>query len=316
MPCIDSHQHLLPEAFLTALRARSAPPLVDGGVLRLAHQSDAPLALAGYTVPERVAALDAAEIDVGVVSLSAALGVEALPADQGAPLLAAYHEGAADAVAASGGRLRAWAATPLDLPDAGASVVEPLLDEGFVGVSIPSEALATPAGIDHARLLLELLERRGRPLFVHPGPAPGTAPYARTADVPGWWANLAVYPGLSLRALFTWRAHGAAAHPRLRLLFAIMAGGAPFLEERYRTFADGDGAIDRNVFFDAASCGRLALEHAFATYGLEQIVFGTDIPVIPPGPLVAALTDLGDPVCQAVMERNPTQLFNGRGGVT
>src|SRR5262245_64440498 len=237
MPRIDSHQHLLPETFLAGLRARSAPPQVDGGMLRLVHQADAPLLLAGYALDERIAALDAAGIDVGVVSLSAALGVDALPADEAAPLLAAYHEGAAEAVAASGGRLRAWAAAALDLPDAGAGLVEPLLEAGFVGVSIPSEALASPAGIDHARPLLELLERRGRPLFVHPGPAPGTAPYAATAGVPGWWANLAVYPGLSLRALFTWRAHGAAAHPGLRLLFAIMAGGAPFLEERYRTFA-------------------------------------------------------------------------------
>jgi hypothetical protein len=138
-----------------------------------------------------------------------------------------------------------------------------------------------------------MLERRGAALFVHPGPAPGTQPYALDAGMPIWWPNLGVYPGLSIRAFFGWRTLGAPRWPDQRVCFAIMAGGAPFLEERWRAFSGETRAIDRNLYMDTASCGRLALECGLATYGVEQIVLGTDIPVISPLPLGRALTDSG-----------------------
>jgi hypothetical protein len=47
-----------------------------------------------------------------------------------------------------------------------------------------------------------------------------------------------------------------------------------------------------------------------ATYGVEQIVLGTDIPVISPLPLGRALTDLGAAVEDAVAQTNPLRLFD------
>ncbi len=89
-----------------------------------------------------------------------------------------------------------------------------------------------------------------------------------------------------------------------------MAGGAPFLEERWRAFSGETRAIDRNLYMDTASCGRLALECGLATYGVEQIVLGTDIPVISPLPLERALTDLGAAVEDALGRTNPLRLFD------
>jgi len=128
--------------------------------------------------------------------------------------------------------------------------------------------------------------------------------------MPGWWTNLAVYPGLVNRAFFTWRGIGAERHPRLRLVFTVLGGGAPLMEGRYRTFSGLPGEIDPHVFVDTASSQRLALDHMMATYGIEQVVFGTDIPVIEPGPLTRALEELGDPVVRAVTETNPTRLLD------
>ena len=244
-----------------------------------------------------------------MISLSTPLGIESLPADESAQLIAAYHDGLAALVEASNGRLAGWAAAPLRSADGGAAVVSAALDRGFVGASLPSEALATPSGLEAAAPLLEMLERRGRPLFVHPGPAPGTEPYARDHGMPAWWPNLGVYPGLSIRAFFAWRALGADRHPDLRICFAINAGAAPFLEERWRTFSGETRAVDRNLFFDTASAGRLALECAMATYGVEQIVFGTDTPVISPDPVSQALSGLGPAAERAVTERNPLRLL-------
>ena len=311
---IDVHQHLWPPSLIAALRARRQAPLLEGGddrpLLRMLHEPDGHVALAGHAVEQRLRALDAAGIDRAVISLSTPLGIEALPSEEATELIAAYHDGISGLVAASGGRLAAWAAVPLRAPDGGAAVVSEALDRGFVGASIPSEALATPGALDAAGPLLAMLERRGRPLFVHPGPGLDTEPYARDHGMPVWWPNLGVYPGLSIRAFFAWRAIGAPRHPDLRVCFAIMGGAAPFLEERWRVFSGETRAIDRNLFLDTASCGRLALECAMATYGVEQIVFGTDIPVISPDPVSRALADVGPAAVEAVTERNPLRLLD------
>src|SRR3954453_1324958 len=110
----DLHQHLWPERLLDALRKRDRPPRLDGEGFPIVHQRPFPVDLEAQRVATRVAALDAAGIDRGVMSLSTPVGIEALPAAESVPLLEAYHEGMADAVAESGSRLAAWAACALD----------------------------------------------------------------------------------------------------------------------------------------------------------------------------------------------------------
>jgi len=312
----DLHQHLWPPELIAALRARSSPPHLEGDgerpLLRMRHEPGGQVALGGHALERRLAALDASGIDRTVISLSTPLGIEALPETESLELIGAYHDGIARLVDESGGRLTAWAAPPLRADDGGAAVVSAAIDRGFVGASVPSEALASPDALDAVAPLLAMLERRGRPLFVHPGPAPDTEPYALDHGMPVWWPNLGVYPGLSVRAFFAWRAVGAPRFPDLRVCFAIMAGAAPFLEERWRVFSGETRAVDRNLFLDTASCGRLALECAMATYGVEQIVFGTDMPVISSQPVTAALTGLGPAAFEAVTERNPLRLLDTR----
>jgi predicted TIM-barrel fold metal-dependent hydrolase len=311
---IDIHQHLWPDSLVEAMRRRQEPPCLDGTTVRVQHEKPFALDLTSQRVDVRIAALDEVRIDRTVVSLSTPVGVEALPAAEAAPLLDAYHEGVADAVGRSGGRIAAFAAVPLDAPDAGASTVAGLIRDGFAGVSIASEALASDRGLDRCRDLLDALGETGAPLFVHPGPAPWTPPYGEEPDVVWWWRNLAVYPGLMLRAFFTWRMVGAARHHGLKVIFTIMAGGGPFLEERYRTFSGEPGEIDPNVFFDAATSRRNALDLAFATYGLDQIVYGTDYPVVPGAELLGTLEQMGEPVVEAVLERNPARVLGWQEG--
>jgi 6-methylsalicylate decarboxylase len=316
---VDLHQHLWPDAFVSALAVRAAPPRISGrGAemrLQLAYEPNCTISAAAHDPDRRLALLDACGIDMAVISISTPIGVEALPEDEARPLLDAYHDGIAGVVAASGGRLRAFAAACLDAADAGAADLAVRLQAGFAGLSLPSEAIASPAGLDRCAPLLEMLERAGRPLFVHPGPAPWTRPDPADRRLPAWWTPLAQYPSWSLRAFATWRALGADVYTGLRVVFAIMAGGAPFLEGRWRTFTGLAGGIDKNVYLDTASCQRLDLELALATYGAEQVVLGTDIPVIGPDPLLRSLEALGPPVVEALAERNPERVLNHQGGV-
>jgi predicted TIM-barrel fold metal-dependent hydrolase len=273
-------------------------------------EPDGPIRLEDHRLDRRLELLEREGIDRAVISISTPVGGEALPADEAAPLVGAYNDGAAELVAAAGGRLSAFAAAVVDDPAAAAGDHAGRLDAGFAGLSLPSEALATPRAIERMAPLLELLERRGRPLFVHPGPAPWSPPDPAADGLPGWWTSLGQYPAQSQRAFFTWRAAGARRHPALRVIFAIMAGGAPFLEGRYRTFAREPGRIDPNVFFDTASAQRLALDLAMATYGVEQIVYGTDIPVIDPAPVRGAVDTLGETVAALLREHNPARVLD------
>ncbi|HVI19545.1 MAG TPA: hypothetical protein VM712_14300, partial [Gaiellales bacterium] len=197
----DVHQHLWPRPLVDALRARRSPPYLDADgdapVLHMAHEPAGAVDLTRHRLRSRLAALDAAGIDRAVISLSTPLGIEALPEAESLELIGAYHDGLDDLIERSEGRLSGWAAVPLACPDAGARTVETALDRGFLGASLPSEALAGPEAIERVAPLLDMLEHRGAALFVHPGPAPETQPYVLDAGMPIWWPNLGVYPGLS-----------------------------------------------------------------------------------------------------------------------
>src|SRR5215217_782652 len=110
MPAIDIHQHLWPEPLLGALARRARPPRLlhrDGGwTLRMHGECDAPLDPADHDPDRRIALLDALDIDRAVIAPSTPIGVEALPPDEAAPLLEAYHAGLAELPS----RLGAWAA--------------------------------------------------------------------------------------------------------------------------------------------------------------------------------------------------------------
>jgi 6-methylsalicylate decarboxylase len=314
IPRTDIHEHLLPSALIDQLRRRREPPLLDGvgdrPMLRLKHELGGPVDLTKHRPDRRVHALDEAGIDRAVISLSTPFGIESLPAEESLDLIRSYHDGIAEIADASGGRLLAWAAMPLTAGDEGVAELERALDLGMVGASVASDAMSTPMRLEGLAPFLSVLERRGRALFVHPGPAAGTEPYSLEPGTPVWWPNLAVYPGFTLAAFFAWRVAGAPRHPRLRICFAIAGGGAPFMEERWRTFSGEPGRIDPNLFLDTASYGRLSLECALATYGVEQVVFGTDVPVISAEPLTRALKDLGPAAEQAVAQRNALRLLD------
>ncbi len=152
--------------------------------------------------------------------------------------------------------------------------------------------------------LLAELERRGSVLFVHPGP--GRPP----ADMPVWWAPVVDYTAEMQAAYAAWLARGAERYPSLRVIFAILAGGGPFQLERLRSRGvDVRSTLHPTVFFDTASYGRRALELCLATYGVGQLVYGSDIPVIDSHRTLQALLEFGDAVTDAVCRENPQRLL-------
>ena len=296
---IDIHQHLWPEPLLRALSERREPPRLvraaEGWTLRLAGEPDAPVDLADHDPDRRAALAEADGLGRVLIAPSVPLGIEALPARQAEPLLEAYHAGLAALPAPFGG----WAAIGTDAPDPDALARR--LDEGFAGACVAAESLAGPAGYERLGPLLETLERAEAPLLVHPGRA------AAPRGAPPWWGALTGYVAAMQEAWYAFAAWGRPAHPRLRVCFAMLAGLAPLHRERL-TARGGRADADPGVFLDVSSYGDRAVDAVVREIGVDQLVFGSDRPVVAPREL-----SLGDAVRAAIRERNPARLLSAAG---
>jgi 6-methylsalicylate decarboxylase len=215
-------------------------------------------------------------LDLALVSLSSPLGVELLPAAEAAPLLEAYHLGALALPEGFG----AWAAACVAAPDPAA--LGGWLDAGCVGLQLPATALADRAGYARCEPLLRVLEEREKPLFVHPGPA-------ASPDAPAWWAANVDYVHQMHTAYHALAAFGRAAHPTLKVCFALLGGLAP--AHRERAAARGGPDVDAAAWFETSSYGPLAVAAVGAALDAaghaERIVLGSDRPY-------AAPTELAD----------------------
>lgn len=281
MPTFDVHQHLWPEPLVEALRARAAPPRLVGEVLEL-QEGSFPVDLRAHNLGTRLRLLDRHGLDVAVVSLQPTLGWEEAP-----ELCDAYHEGIGELVASSPSRLRAFAA--------GAC-----LDTGFEGACVSADAVVRGLGTLPAEL-----ERAGQVLFVHPGP-----PSQPPAGAPSWWTAVVDYTAQMQAAYCAWLATDAGRYPGLPVIFSILAGGAPFQLERLAARGgDAHSAQQANVYLETSSYGRRAVELSLEAYGAHRLLFGSDAPVLDPGPGLRALAELGDASFTTMLEENPTRLF-------
>ncbi len=106
-------------------------------------------------------------------------------------------------------------------------------------------------------------------------------------------------------AWFAFLHAGRRDHPRLRVLYAMLAGGAPLQLERYAARSGAPiPAPDPLVFYDTSSYGPRMIAAVAEAVGPAQLVYGSDRPVVDPSP-VAADPDLR----LALLARNSSRLF-------
>ncbi|WP_086802000.1 amidohydrolase family protein [Streptomyces caniscabiei] len=294
----DVHQHLWTPSLVAALRSRREPPFLDGWTLFLDGEPPYALPPADHDIARRASLAESDGLGRALVSLSSPIGVEWLPAAEARPLLDAYHEGSAALPEPFG----AWAAA--GVRDIDAKATAEALDQGFVGLQLPANALADAAGHARCAPLLDLLEERDLPLFVHPGPAPGGA------TGPGWWPAMVPYVQQMHAAWFAFRAFGRPRHPRLRVCFAVLAGLAPLHGERFAARGDGrDAGVDPGVFVETSSYGPTAVEAVVRALGVDAVVQGSDRPYAEP-PQQPGF-GLGGAAAYAFRITNPRHLLTG-----
>lgn len=300
---VDVHQHLWPEPFVEALRARTRPPLLRDWTLHTATEAPYAVNPAEHD-PARRSEQDRAAARV-LVSLSSPLGIEDLPPDEAQPLLDAWHAGA--------NRLpepfAAWASVSHREPD-----LDRLKDlmvtggtpagsaaRGCVGLQISATQLATPRSLERIAPVLRRCEELDRPVLVHPGPA------ASRADTPAWWPAVVDYPAQLQAAWWSWRAEGRRLLPELRICFVAGAGLGPVHHERFAARAHRHPPVDRGAFVETSSYGRQGVDALIRALGIDVVVLGSDRPYATP----FTSPDLGAAARRAIEVTNPTRLMEG-----
>jgi 6-methylsalicylate decarboxylase len=283
----DFHQHLWPEAFVSALQARTDPPFLSQGEL-VTNEGRFAIDLAAHQPEARIRTLDRDGIDVAVLSLQTTLGLGLLDHAARDELEELWADEVRGIVSSSGGRFLALAPSRVH--------------SGFAGVSLGASCLLD---LDRASPALDAAAEQGCIVFVHPevgDPPPGTEP--------GWWAWALGYTAQMQAAYLAWLGSGRERWPTLRIVFAILAGGAPFqLERLAHRGVNVRSALDPNVFFDVATFGRRAIELVIETFGVHQLVYGSDTPVVDPGPTLAAIRGFGESVAYVLQTETATELL-------
>jgi predicted TIM-barrel fold metal-dependent hydrolase len=294
-PAIDVHQHLWTEEFVDRLRARTQVPYLRGWTLHTAAEPPYEVDPQGHDIAQRITADHESEVGTACLSLSAPLGIEALPRPQAALLIDAWHRGVRELPA----HFRAWASVPSAEPDL-AEVHALLADDRFVGLQLPATEVSSPEAWERNAGFLVAAGLAGKPVFVHPG-AEARQP-KRSEE---WWAPVVGYVAQMSAAWWAWHAVGGRAlFPALRVVFAAGAGLAPVHHERYLLRGGSSTTVDPNVFVDSSGYGPRALDALVRLLGIDALVLGSDRPY---GDPLREL--LGEAATQAVRVKNPARLL-------
>ena len=243
----------------------------------------------------RVAAMDAAGVDVQVLSLTSP-GVEQLGAGEAVALAREANDVLAGAVRSHPERFAGFAALPTPAPEAAANELERAVGEhGFVGTLINGHAGGRYLDDSFFWPILERAEALGVPIYLHPTPpprpvveasyagnfAPGAAEGLATAAW-GWHVETATHVlRLVLGGAFD-------RFPGLQLVVGHMGEGLPFFLPRLEL------ALPREVTGLERSVGDYLRENVYYTFGgfdwpqafldlvlqvgAERVMFSTDHP--------------------------------------
>jgi predicted TIM-barrel fold metal-dependent hydrolase len=277
--------------------------------------------------PGRIAAMDAAGIDVAILSVVTP-ATQALPAPEAVALARAANDEAADAVRARPDRFRALATLPTSDPQAAAAELERCVTRlGHVGAMIHGRTGARPLDDPAYDDLLCTAARLRQPVFIHP-------------QIPSGELRDAAYRGLDPLtdlglATFGWGWHldaGLAAlrlilrgtfdrYPDLQLVLGHWGEMLLFWMDRVDSLSGVAKHLERRVSdyitanIHVTSSGMLQerlLRHALDFTSADRVLFSTDYPFHQPD--AAAVRQFFDAIPEGadrlkIASGNATALF-------
>ena len=251
-------------------------------MLFLAGERPCVIERSGETRARRAALVAGDRLDGALVCLSSPLGIESLEREQSLALIEAYHEGAL----ALGEPFGVWGSIALDGADP--RDVDRALDRGCVGISLPAGALASVDALAQLRPRAAAAAASRRPAA---GPSRPGAQRTRTGFAaagepslsdPLWWSALTRYVSDMHAAWLAFVSAGRCEHPRLRVVFAMLAGLAPLHAERVSSRGGPVALRHPLTFYETSSYGPAAVRRLAEVVGAEQLLYGSDRPVADP----------------------------------
>jgi aminocarboxymuconate-semialdehyde decarboxylase len=294
----DTHAHLLPRDYPPGAPAcfpRMEP--VDGSTARTLvfgsmrfHARDV-----FFEAERRVEAMDAAGVDVEVLSPMPPLLRYDLPVADGLALARHVNEFTAGLCSVDPARLIGLGMVPMQDSDAAAAELAGLVGLGLHGVEIASNILDASIGDERFLPFFAEAERLGLAIFVHAMPAASNRlpPSARGTYAVG------VEGGLAAASLIS--GGTAAKCPGLRISFSHGAGGFPLALPRAQYFwsgawneepavperaiapDDGPSPLEyaRRFYYDSLVFDRRAIRYLIDLLGPDRLLVGSDFPAMP-----------------------------------
>jgi 5-carboxyvanillate decarboxylase len=274
----------------------------------------------------RIAAMDAAGIDLALLSLSTVANLQMLEVDEATALARTANDQLAKAVAGRPDRLAGLACVAPQDPDAAAAEIERAISAlGLSGVIVNSHTRGEYLDAPRYQPLFAAAEACGAPLYLHPSllPAGAVAPYLDYGLMAAMWGYAA---DASLHALRIILAGTFDRFPRLQMVLGHLGEHIPFSLSRLdahhaQTHAKTTPHLQRRpseYVRDHLVVSTSGMNHAPASIrfcidelGIDRVMFAADYPFEDADEEVAAFkrVPLSDDERAALTHGNAERVF-------
>ena len=290
---VDFHSHWIPPALAGVLRKRRGAPRIEAtqdGERLVTYLGTRPFGPELYDLGARRDLASRHGITLQILSLAGLFGVDSLPIEESAPLVAAFNDAVAAASRAYPECFAGIAALPLANLSLACRELEQAHAIGLRGAILPADGFLTRTAAERYLPLFEAGDRLQSHFFVHPGPV-DTQPERdlRKAEGDNAWQRhivLATQARLSEAITTLELTDFLDPFPNVTVQVANLGGAIPFLVERMDTVAESGAAGEplpstrlRRCYVDTASFGPRAIEAAVACFGAHHVLLGTDCPI-------------------------------------
>jgi aminocarboxymuconate-semialdehyde decarboxylase len=289
---IDMHTHMLSDAWVDAIKQHGGPHYSIGSVRggqQAVHLDGAPfmtLMPGMFDYGLRIRAMDAARVDVSIVTLTCpnvCWGGRAV--SLGAAR--AMNESMFDAQVAHAGRIRWMASLPWQYPEDAVAELKRAQAAGAVGVVTLANIAGEPLTSPKFAPVWAAIEASGLPAWIHPTAPPGADAMDMTAY--NLIANIGFMFDTTLALTRMIYDGFFDRYPSLKLIAGHAGGTLPFLAGRLDqcynnmpasrvNISQPPSAYLRHIYYDAVVYSPEALELCIAVAGADRVMYGSDYP--------------------------------------
>ena len=325
---IDCHAHWIPPGLAELLRRRRSGPRIERageGERFVGAITGRPFDAALADIEFRMDLMRRCGLARQVLSLAGLFGIDSLPAEEAAPLVAAFNDEAAELCRREPERFIGLAALPVADPERMGRELERAQALGLRGAILPASGFVSLEGARRFEAVFAVGNRLRSHFFIHPGPlAPVPESSLRADREDSAWQRRIVLEAQAVLSSVMMTMNLTTfldPYPDVTVQVANLGGTMPFLLERMDEVhrmeaADGQPPSQRmrRCYVDTASFGPRAVELAVAAFGADRVVLGTDCPIFDVARMLDAVSraNISSEARELILTGNAEACFSGR----